>query len=88
MFNEYVLKVEGDRITAIETIRHLRELENTLRRRRDDVFLSTRTENEKKILLGDGVGKAELEGQCKQFFGMKSIFNGVQFTEQVLSIFR
>jgi hypothetical protein len=72
LFNEYVLKIEGDRITAIETIRHMRELENALRRRRDDVFLSIRTENEKNVLIGTGVGRAELEGQCKQFFGMKS----------------
>lgn len=76
LFNECILHVEGDEITAIETIRHVQNLENTLSRRRNDVFLTTRTETEKSKLIGTGVGRATLEGVCKQFFGMHFFFSG------------
>lgn len=75
LFQDCVLAIEGDEITAIETVCHVKNLENSLRRRRDDVFLTERTETEKSKLIGTGIGRATLEGQCTQFFGMQYYFS-------------
>lgn len=73
LFNESVLKIEGDETSAIETNRYIRDLEARLKRRRDDNFLSTRADNAKNELIDAGIGRSELEGQCKQFFGKITI---------------
>lgn len=88
MFNDAVLKIEGNQTSAIETIRYIRELQNSLERRREDNFLSTRADNAKDELVVSGVGRAELEGQCKQFFGKIYIAFGVLFQLLMLSNFQ
>lgn len=69
LFNDCILKIEGDQITAIETLHHIKELEDELKRRRTNHFLTTRTKHEKTELINNGIGRATLEGVCPQFFG-------------------
>jgi translation initiation factor 2B subunit (eIF-2B alpha/beta/delta family) len=72
LFNDCILKIEGDQITAIETLHHVKQLEDTLKRRSTDNFLTSRTKHEKSELIKTGIGRATLEGVCRQFFGWYS----------------
>lgn len=47
LFAKYVLKIEGDDATAIEVANCLNELEETLKMREEDDFLSPSTSAEK-----------------------------------------
>lgn len=54
MFAKFVLKIEGDDISAVEVLQHGDQLKNTCRMRRDDEFLTPATAAEKQILITDG----------------------------------
>lgn len=69
MFADTVLKIEGDDITAIEIMKHLDDLENTLKLREEDEFLSPLVAEEKDTLIGFGYDAELLRVTCKTFFG-------------------
>lgn len=61
-------KIEGDDITTVQTIQHIKELESTLQQRLDDKFLSPPAAAEKKFLVENGYIDAEISATCNEFF--------------------
>lgn len=61
-------KIEGDNVTTVETVQHIKELENTLEQRREDDFLSPKTAAAKKSLVDDGYIDAEITAVCNEFY--------------------
>lgn len=73
LFSECVLKLEGDSITAVDAVRYVDELKDTLDRRSKDGFLSQALKEEKTKLIASGFGSAVLTGLCCQFLGLYTI---------------
>lgn len=61
------MKIEGNDITAIEVVNHLKTLPNTLNARQTDKFLTPAAEEEKGKLRGRQV---YIEKIIHEFFGM------------------
>lgn len=69
LFAKYVLKVEGDDVTAIEVAHCLNELDGTLKMRQEDDFLSPTAITEMKKLIDDGYDSHEMAAIRNEFFG-------------------
>lgn len=81
-----MLKTEGDHVTAIETAKHLSELENTLKMRKDDAFLSPTAEAEKNASIAAGSDPDSLVKTSNDFFGKSTQFTKIVQTFQILSM--
>lgn len=69
-----MLKVEGDDVTAIEVAHCLNELDETLKMRQEDDFLSPTTITEMKKLIDDGYNSHEMAAIRNEFFGNFACF--------------
>lgn len=65
-----VLKIEGDEVTAVETATALSTLEDTLKMRKEDRFLSPTVSEEKNALIESGFDSEKLNDICEKFYGM------------------
>lgn len=64
-----MLKFEGDDVTAIEVAHCLSELEETLKMRQEDDFLSPTAVAEKEKLTENGYNSNEMAALRNEFFG-------------------
>lgn len=64
-----MLKIEGDDVTAIEVAQSSYDLEETLKTRKEDDFLSPATLAEKQRLIHDGYNSYEMAAVRNEFFG-------------------
>lgn len=69
-----MLKIEGDDVTAIEVAHCLNELEETLKMRQEDDFLSPTAVAEKQKLIDDGYNSDEMAATRNEFFGSFACF--------------
>lgn len=67
-----MLKIEGDDVTAIEVADCLNDLEDTLKMRKEDGFLSPLTDAEKPRLIDHVHDADEMASTRKAFFGNNS----------------
>lgn len=88
MFQSSVLKIESDEVTAIEVLQYLNELDDTLKQRMEDEFLSTTTAAEKKSLSTDEYETALLTNTCKQFFGISMYYSLIFQCTNIAFIFQ
>lgn len=64
-----MIKIEGDDVTAIEVAHSLNELEETLKMRQEDDFLSPNAVTEKQKLIDHGYNCNEMAAVRNEFFG-------------------
>lgn len=69
-----MLKIEGDDVTAIEVTHCLNVLEETLKMRQEDDFLSPTAVAEMKKLIDDGYNSDEMAAIRNKFFGNFACF--------------
>lgn len=69
-----MLKIEGDDVTAIEVAYCLNELEETLKMRQEDDFLSPGAVTEKQKLIEDGYNLDEMATIRNEFFSNLACF--------------
>ena len=75
LFANCVLKIEGDDVTAIEVVRCLDELKETIKMRQQDGFLTPSVSAEKFNLIGKGYNSNEIDALRKDFFGNLNCFH-------------
>lgn len=71
IFSQTILKIEGDNITAIEVLKYINELKNTLEMREEDQFLSRASTEEKEKLMEFSYepDTNQISAMCTDFFG-------------------
>lgn len=69
LFANTVLKIEGDDITAIEVAHEMNELEEPLKQRKADRFLTPPAAAEWQMLIECGYNADELTAVCDDFYG-------------------
>lgn len=80
MFAETILRIEGDDISAVESLHWLDELRNSMEMRKSDEFLSPALSDEKNLLISSEASNLqEISHYCNAFYGtcvdMNNIFN-------------
>lgn len=70
-----MLKIEGDDVTVIEVAHCLNELEETLKMRQEDDFLSPAVVAEKQKLIDNGYNSIEMAAIRTDFFGNFACFD-------------
>lgn len=69
MFNETVLKIEGDCIPAYEVAHQLELLKGSIMLRKVENYMDPKTENEKKIVIELGENEETIKSMFDEFYG-------------------
>lgn len=81
LFAQCVLKIEGDEVSAIEIVQHLGDLNEPLKLRKSDEFLSAPTKAEMEAVI---IYSKLITTKCKEFFGnLLCYLNSVFFSHLV-----
>lgn len=70
LFAQYVLKIEGDDVSAVEVAYALNDLEETIKLRKEDRFLSPSAAREREKIVNQHCSLDEINSICDDFFGI------------------